>query len=197
MLVRWMLPFPYIRRPTVLYVRNIVYEDPDKLFSLFKHEFICPDVRALNATIFVHSTPKTNICKGFCVWRLQMSCLAFLNRTSYVLMLERWMLSFSYMYRPTVLMVRNSVHEDDKWVFLADLSTSSYVLMLERWMLPLSYIQRPTTLLVWSIMCEDCPYVRALNATTLVRSTPNNSIGKDHYVWRLQMSYLADLSTSP
>ena len=46
-------------------------------------------------------------------------------------------------------------------------------------------------------MCEDCPYVRALNATTFVRSTPNNSIGKDHYVWRLQMSYLADLSTSP
>ena len=51
MLVRWMLPFPCIRRPNVLLVTNIVYEDPDKLFSLFKHEFICTDVRALNATI--------------------------------------------------------------------------------------------------------------------------------------------------
>ena len=63
MLVRWMLPFPYIRRPTLLLVRNIVYEDPDKLFSLFKHEFICPDVRLLSATIFAQLTPKTIIGK--------------------------------------------------------------------------------------------------------------------------------------
>ena len=97
MLVRWMLPFPYIRRPTVLLVTNIVYEDPDKLFSLFKHEFICSDVRALNATIFVHSMPKTIIGKGYYLWRLQMRYLANLNRCSYVLMLERRMLPFSYM----------------------------------------------------------------------------------------------------
>ena len=72
MLVRWMLPFPYIRRPTVLYVRNIVYEDPDKLFSLFKHEFICPDVRALNATIFVNQRPRLLFVRDFvyedCKW---------------------------------------------------------------------------------------------------------------------------------
>ena len=51
-------------------------------------------------------------------------------------------------------MVRNIVHEDHKWVFLADLSTSSYVLMLERWMLPFLYIQRPTVLLVRDIVHE-------------------------------------------
>ena len=58
MLVRWMLPFPYIRRPTVLLVTNIVYEDPDELFSLFKYEFIFPHVRALNATIFNIQRPR-------------------------------------------------------------------------------------------------------------------------------------------
>ena len=131
----------------------------NELFSWYKHDSICPDVRALNATILVHSKPKTIIGKGYCVWRLQMSYLANLNRSSYVLMLERWMLPFSYIQRLTVLMVRNIVHEDHKWVFLADLSTSSYVLMLERWMLPLSYVQRTTIVLVRTIMCEDCKYV--------------------------------------
>ena len=81
MVERWMLPFPYIRRPTVLLVRNIVYEDPDKLFSLLKHEFICPDVRALNATIFVHSTLNSIIGKEYCVWRSQMSYLADLSKS--------------------------------------------------------------------------------------------------------------------
>ena len=81
MVERWMLPFPYIRRPTVLLVRNIVYEDPDKLFSLLKHEFICPDVRALNATILEHSTPNNIIGKGYCASRSQMSFLADLKRS--------------------------------------------------------------------------------------------------------------------
>ena len=34
------------------------------VFSLFNHKFICPDVRALNATIFVHSTPNSIIDQG-------------------------------------------------------------------------------------------------------------------------------------
>ena len=139
----------------------------NELFSWYKHDSICPDVRALNATILVHSKPKTIIGKGYCVWRLQMSYLANLNRSSYVLMLERWMLPFSYIQRLTVLMVRNILHEDHKWVFLA-------------------YFKHEFI----------CPYVRALNATTFVRSTPNNSIGKDNYVRRLQMSYLANLIRS-
>ena len=62
-------------------------------------------------------------------------------------MLDRWMLPFSYIQRPTVLLVRDIVYEDHKWVFLADSSKSPYVPMLERWMLPFSYIQRPTVLL--------------------------------------------------
>ena len=82
MLERWMLPFSYIRRPTVLLVRNIVYEDPDKLFSLLKHEFICPDVRALNATIFVHLTPNNIIGKVYCAWRSQMSYFADFCKSS-------------------------------------------------------------------------------------------------------------------
>ena len=131
----------------------------NKFFSWYKHESIDPDVRALDATIFVHSTPNSIIGRGYCAWRLQMSYLANLNRTSYVLMLERWMHPFSYIQRPKVLMARDIVHEDHKWVFLADLSTSSYVLMSERWMLPLSYVQRLTKVLVRTIMCEDCKWV--------------------------------------
>ena len=86
------------------------------VFSWFKHEYIYPDVRALSATIFVHSTQ-------------------------------------------TVLLVRNIVSEDHKWVFLAYLITSPYVLRLERWMLPFSYIRRQTVLLVRDIVYEDCKYV--------------------------------------
>ena len=138
----------------------------NKLLSWYKDDSKCPDVRALNATIFVHSTPKTIIGKGYCAWRLQMSYLANLNRTSYVLMLERWMHPFSYIQRPTVLMARDIVHEDHKWVFLADLSTSSYVLMSERWMLPFSYIQRPTILLVKDIVHEDHKWVFLADLST-------------------------------
>ena len=36
-----------------------------EFFSSFNHEFICPGVRALNATIFVHSTPKSIIGKEY------------------------------------------------------------------------------------------------------------------------------------
>ena len=77
MLVRWMLPFPYIRRPTLLLVRNIVYEDPDKLFSLFKHESLGPDVKALNASIFVHVTPNSINGKEYCAWGSQMSVFSW------------------------------------------------------------------------------------------------------------------------
>ena len=74
-------------------------------------------------------------------------------------MLERQMLPLSYIQRATILLVRDIVHKDNKWVFLVDLSTSPYVLMLERWMLPFSYIRRPTVLLVRDIVYEDCKYV--------------------------------------
>ena len=88
----------------------------NELFSWFKHEFICLDVKGLNATIFAQSTPKTIIGKEYYVWWLQMSYLADLSTSSYVLMLERWKLPFSNIQRPTVLLVRNIVYEDCKWV---------------------------------------------------------------------------------
>ena len=95
------------------------------VFSWFKHEFMCSHVRALNATIiFVHSTPKSLIGTKYCVWSWKISFLADLNTSSYVLMLERWMLPRSYIQRPTILLVRTIMCEDHKWVFLADLSTS-------------------------------------------------------------------------
>ena len=157
MLERWMLPFSYIQRPTVFLVRNIVSEDQQwGFYRRFNHKFICPDVRALNATIFVHSTLNSIIGKGYCLLRLHMNYLADSSTSTYVLMLERWMLPFSYIQRQTVLLVRNVVSEDHKWVFLAYIITRSYVLMLERWMLPFSYIQRPTVLLVRTIEYEDC-----------------------------------------
>ena len=129
------------------------------LFSWFKHKFICSDVSALNATIFVHSTPNRIIGKDYWVWGLQIIYLAVLSTSPYVLMLERWNRPFPNIQLQTVLLVRNIVSEDHKWVFLAYLITSPYVLMLERWMLPFSYIRRPTVLLVRDIVYEDCKYV--------------------------------------
>ena len=86
-------------------------------FSRFKHEFIFPYVRALNATIFVHSTLNSIIGKKYCVWRLQMSYLADLSTSLYILMLERWMLLFSYIQRPKVWLVWNIVSEAQKLGF--------------------------------------------------------------------------------
>ena len=86
-------------------------------FSWFKHESICLAVRALNATFLVHSTSNSIIGKGYCVWRLQICYLADSTTNSYVLMLERWMLSFSYIQRQIVLLVRNIVHQDHQGVF--------------------------------------------------------------------------------
>ena len=129
------------------------------LFSWFKYEFICPDVRALNATIFVHSTPNSIVGKNYYVWRLQVSYLVDFSTSPYILILERWMLPFWYIWRPTVLLIRDMCMKIANECILADLSTSPYVLMLERWMLPFSYIQRQTVLLVRNIVCEDHKWV--------------------------------------
>ena len=67
--------------------------------------------------IFEHSTSNSIIGKGYCVGRSQMSLLADLSTKSYVLILKRWMLPFLFMQRPTVLLVRDIVYEDRKWVF--------------------------------------------------------------------------------
>ena len=129
------------------------------LLSWFTNESIYPNVRALNSTISVHSTPNSIIGKKYYVWRLQVSYLVDLSTSPYFLMLERWMLPFSYIRRTAVLLVRDILYEDRKWVFLADLSTSLYFWMLERWMLRFSYIQRPTVLLVRDIVSEDHKWV--------------------------------------
>ena len=131
----------------------------NEFFSWFQYELICSDVRALNATFYVHSTPNSITGKGYCSWRSQMNYLADSSTSPYVLMLERWILPFPYIQRQTVLLVRNIVSEDYKWVFLAHLITSSYVLMLERWMLPYSYIQRPTVLLIRDNVHEDHKWI--------------------------------------
>ena len=163
-----MLPFSYSPRATVLMVRNIVSEDQQwGFYRRFNHKFICPDVRALNATIFVDSTLNSIIGKGYCIWRSQMCYLADLNTSSYVLMLERWMLPFSYIQRPTVFLVRNIVSEDQQWGFYRRFNHKFI-----------------------------CPDVRALNATIFVHSTLNSIIGKRYCLLRLHMNYLADSSTS-
>ena len=117
MLERWMLPFSYIRRPRLLLVRVLCMEIANGLFSWFKHKSICPDVKTLNATIFVHSTHKTVIRKEYCVWRLQMSYLADSSTSLYVLMLDSWMLPFLYIQRPRGLLERNILSEVQKYVF--------------------------------------------------------------------------------
>ena len=110
MLERWMLPFSYIQHPTVLLVRDMVHEDQEWVFSWFQYEFICPNVRALNSTISLHSTPNCILVEKYCVWRWQMSCLGDLNTSSYVLMLECWMLPCSYIQRQRLLLVRDIVY---------------------------------------------------------------------------------------
>ena len=130
MLERWMLPFSYIQRPTVLLVRNIVHEDHKwGFFSWFNHEFICPNVRALNATIFVHSTPTVLLVRNivyedcnelFSWFKHESICpdVRALNAT-FLVHVERWMPN-------SIIEVRDIVYEDRKWVFLVDLSTSLY-----------------------------------------------------------------------
>ena len=104
-------------RNSIIGKEYCVWRSQMSFFSLFNHKFICPNVRALNAIIFEHSTSNSIIGKEYCVGRSQMSLLADLSTKSYVLILERWMLPFSYIQRKTVLLVRNIVHEDHLWVF--------------------------------------------------------------------------------
>ena len=73
MLERWILAFSYIQRSTVLLERVLCMEIANGLFSWFKNESICPDVKTLNATI-------------------------------------------SYIQRPKLLLVRDIVYEDHKWI---------------------------------------------------------------------------------
>ena len=54
----------------------------NELFSGFKHESIGPDVIALNATIFEHSTPNNIIGKGYCASRSQMSFFSWFKHES-------------------------------------------------------------------------------------------------------------------
>ena len=131
----------------------------DELFSWFKHEYTCPYVRALNATIFFIQRQNLLLLRNIVYEDHKWVFLADWNTRSYILMLERWILPFPYIQRQTVLLIRNIVSEDHKWIFLADLRTSPYVLMLERWMLPFSYIQRQTVLLVKNIVYEDDKWV--------------------------------------
>ena len=137
------------------------------LFSWFKHKFIYPDVRALNATIIVHSTLKSIVGKKYCVWRWQMNYLADSSTSPYVLMLERWMLPFSYIQRPTVLLERELCMKISNELF------------------------------TWIYNESICPNVRVLNAAIFVHSTLKSIVGKKYCVWRWQMNYLADSSTSP
>ena len=132
----------------------------NELFSWFKHESICPDVRALNASIFIHWTPNSIIGKECCVWRSQMSFFSLFNHTFIcpdVRALNATILVHSL--TPNRFIDQGLCDEDHKWILLADLRTSPYVLMLERWMLPFLYIQRQTVFLVRNIMCEDCKWV--------------------------------------
>ena len=78
----------------------------NKLFSWFKHDFLCPDVRALNATILVHATPKPLLVGNIVYDDHNWVFLADSSKSPYVPMLERWMLPFSYIQRPTVLLER-------------------------------------------------------------------------------------------
>ena len=120
----------------------------NELFSWFKHEYTCPDVRPLNATIFFIQRQNLLLVRNIVYEDHKWAYLADWNTRSYILMLKRWILPFPYIQRQTVLLIRNIVSEDHKWVFLSYLITSSYVLMLERWMLPFWYIQLPTVLLI-------------------------------------------------
>ena len=158
------------------------------LFSWFKHKFIYRDVRALNATIIVHSTLKTIVGKKYCVWRWQMNYLADSSTSPYVLMLDECY-NF-HTFNAQQYYWKGNCAWRSQMSYSPEFITSPYVLMLECWMLPFSYIQRPTALLVRDIVSWRykwgfysrfnhkfiCPDVRALSATIFVHSTPNNII---------------------
>ena len=127
----------------------------NELFSWFKHESICPDVRALNASIFIHSTPNSIIGKECCVWRSQMSFFSLFNDTFICSDVRAWNATFYVHSTPNSIIGKEYCIWRSQKCYLADSNTSSYVLMLERWMLRFSYIQRPTVLLVRNIVYED------------------------------------------
>ena len=136
----------------------------NKFFSWFKYHFICTDVRALNAAIFIHSTPKGIIGKEYFVWRSQISFLADLSKSSYVPMLQRRTLSFSYIQR------HNSIIGKEYFVWSSQFSFFS----LFRLNFPFLY-------------------VGALNATFFVHSSPKCNIGKEYCVLSCQISSLFEL----
>ena len=140
----------------------------NKLLSWYKHDSKCPDVRALNATILVHSTPNSIIGRGYCAWRSQMSFFSWFKHKS----------------------IGPDVRALNATIFVHSTPNNIIGKGYSAWRSQMSVFS-------WFKHEFICPYVRALNVTTFVRSTHNNSIGKDHYVWRLQMSYLADTSTTP
>ena len=93
-------------------------------FSWFKHESIGPDVRVLNAAIFVHSTPNSIIGKGYFAWRSQMSSFSWF-KYEFISPDVRALNATNFAHStPYSILVGDIVHEDHKWVFLADLSTS-------------------------------------------------------------------------
>ena len=140
----------------------------NELFSWFKHESICPDVRALNSTISVHSTPNSIIGKEYCVWRLQMSFFSPFNH-KFICPDVRALNATIFVHSTP-----NSIIDQGKCAWRSQMNFFS-----------------------WFTNESICPNVRALNSTFSVHSTPNSNIGKKYYVWRLPVSYLADLSTSP
>ena len=181
-----------------------------ELFSWFKHESICPDVRALNATFLVHSTPNSIIGKGYCVWRSQMSFFTWFKH-EFIFPDVRTLNATIFVHStPNIIIGRGYCVGRSQKSFLAHLSMTSlswsssvecyhfrtFNAKQYYWQ-GILFMKMTNELFSWFKHESICSNVRALNATIFVHSTPNSIIGKKYYVWRLQVSYLVDLSTSP
>ena len=94
------------------------------LFSWFKHKVIFPDVRVLNATIFVDSTPNIMIGKEYYVWRSQMSFFSWFKH-KFICPDVRVLNATVFVDSTPNIMIGN---EDYVWrlqmSYLADISTS-------------------------------------------------------------------------
>ena len=94
----------------------------NELFRWFKHKFINPDVRALNATIIVDSTLKTIIGKEYCVWRWQMNYLADSSTTPICPDVRALNATIFIHSTPNSIIGKGIVHEDLKWVIYLNLA---------------------------------------------------------------------------
>ena len=173
----------------------------NEYFNFFKHDFVFPHVRALNATIFVQSTRNSIIGEEYFSWRSQISFSSWFKH-DFICPDVRALNPIIIVHStPNIMIGRGYCVGRSQKSFLAHLSmtslswSSSVECYLSRtfnakdyyWQ-GILFIKIANELFSWFKHESICPDVRALNASIFIHSTPNSIIGKECCVWRSQMS---------